>query len=260
MKVISRTLVGVAALVIVVLVLWFILDAQVSDLGTDLPELSTIIAVLSVIAVPVATLIAVAVTQRNHRKTKRIELQHQSELKEKDLRHQSELKEKELRAQERLKSLELQEENRRILRAEKRSIYKDNLRDSRYILHYWDDAGRVYWHPAPGPLDKPLDPNEVVENAKNLRHYHELKEYQAEADSIASDMVVELIGTLADFVRNCEQRVLFEVQANGITDPQTQQILWRNLQAALQQEFREQGVQPAYFALRAQIRKELDAA
>jgi hypothetical protein len=111
----------------------------------------------------------------------------------------------------------------------------------------------------PGSLDKPLDPNEIIEDAWKLRHYYELKEWQAEADSIASDIVVGLIGAFADFVRNCEQRVLFEIQNRSITDPLEQDVLWREVQAAIQQEFREQGVQAAYFALRSQIRKELNA-
>jgi hypothetical protein len=51
-----------------------------------LPELSTIIAVLSTLAVPVATLIGVALTQRNNRKTKQLELGHNRELKEKELK------------------------------------------------------------------------------------------------------------------------------------------------------------------------------
>ena len=37
------------------------------DFNINMPELSTIVAVLSVLAVPVATLIGVAVTQRNNR-------------------------------------------------------------------------------------------------------------------------------------------------------------------------------------------------
>ena len=128
-----------------------------------MPEWSTIVTVLAALTVPVATLIGVAITQRNNRKMKQIELQHQSELKD-----------KELTAQEKLKSLELQEENHRILRAEKRSIYGDILKKSRHIVHYWDDVGRIYWHPVPGSLDKPLDPNEIIEDAWKLRHYYEL--------------------------------------------------------------------------------------
>jgi hypothetical protein len=90
------------------------------DWNINLPEWSTIVTVLAALTVPVATLIGVAITQRNNRKMKQIELQHQSELKD-----------KELTAQEKLKSLELQEENHRILRAEKRSIYGDILKKSR---------------------------------------------------------------------------------------------------------------------------------
>jgi len=34
------------------------------------------------------------------------------------------------------------------------------------------------------------------------------------------------------------------MQSNSITKPRTQDILWRYLKIALQQEFKEQGVQP----------------
>jgi len=244
----GRLITWFIVVLVVLLAIWFIPWTEIKSVGTKLPDANTLIAVLSVLALPITTLVVLAVTQWNNRKTKEIELNHQSELK--DI---------ELKAQERLKVVELQEENRRIARAEKRSIYKDILRESRHIVHYWADAGRDYWHSAPGPLDKPLDPDGVIENAKRLRHYHELKEKQAEADSLASEVVVELIGAFADLVRNCEQRVLFEAQNQGITDPKAQDALWRGVQSALQQEFRDQGVQAAYFALRGQIRKELGA-
>lgn len=196
----------------------------------------------------IAALIGVYLTQKHNRQTKLIELKHNEKIKD-----------KELEQGRRLKTLELQEENRRTLRSERRSIYKDVLRDSRYIFHYWYDVGNNYWYPGAGPLEKAVDPDDVAAGVRTLRHYHQLKDWQAETDSVASEEVVELIGALADFVRNCEQRALYELQSNGITDPTRQDILWRGVQDTIKQEFKEQGVHPAYFNLRRQIREELTA-
>lgn len=99
-----------------------------SNFNISLPELSTFIAVLSVLAVPVATLIGVAVTQRNNRKTKQLELEHNRELKEMELEHQRELRLQELR-----------QEASRLVRSERRTVYLEMLRSLAVPWHFWLD-------------------------------------------------------------------------------------------------------------------------
>lgn len=98
------------------------------DFNISFPELSTIVAVLSVLAVPVATLIGVAVTQRNNRRTKQLELEHNRELKELELEYQKVLR-----------LLELRQEASRLVRTEKRAVYLEMLRDLAVPWQFWMD-------------------------------------------------------------------------------------------------------------------------
>ena len=54
---------------VVVLAIWFIPWAEIKNVVTKLPNANTLIAVLSVLAVPMTTLVVLAVTQWNNRKT-----------------------------------------------------------------------------------------------------------------------------------------------------------------------------------------------
>jgi hypothetical protein len=98
------------------------------NFNISLPDLSTIVTVLSVLAVPVVTLIGVAITQSNNRKTKRLELEHNRELKEMELDHQSELR-----------HLELRQQASRLVRAERRAVYLEMLRNLASPWHFWMD-------------------------------------------------------------------------------------------------------------------------
>lgn len=143
------------------------------------------------------------------------------------------------------------------LNDEERALYRGLLSRNRRIYEYWYRVSHNYWHEGAGAWDEVVDPEDVVQNATDARDYRDLVDARNEIDAFAPDTVLDLTQNLAEHIRNLQQRVLYEVRRNGISDPKEQGPLWRELQLGVRDAFTSQDTQTAYLDLRERIRDAL---
>ncbi len=143
------------------------------------------------------------------------------------------------------------------LTEEERTLYQGLLNLSRRIFKYWHSVAHNYWHDGAGAWEETVDPEDVVRNARDARDYQELVSACDEIDAFAPDEVLKLAQNLTDHIRNCQQRVLYEVRRHGVDDPKRQGPLWREVQVGVRETFDSQDTQAAYLDLRRSIRERL---
>ncbi len=96
-----------------------------------------------------------------------------------------------------------------------------------------------------------------MQNARDARDYKELIDARDEIDAFAPDEILNLAQNLADRIRNCQQRVLYEVDRNGVDNPTQQGPSWREVQVGVRDSFVSQDTQTTYLDLRQRIRERL---
>ena len=143
------------------------------------------------------------------------------------------------------------------LTEEERTLYQGLLNLSRRIFKYWYSVAHNFWYDGTGAWDETVDPEDVVRNARNARDHQELAGARDEIDAFAPDEILDLSQNLTDHVRNCQQRVLYEVRRYGVDDPKQQGPLWREVQVGVRETFDSQDTQATYLDLRRSIRERL---
>ncbi len=197
-------------------------------------EAGTIIAALSVIA----TLIGVAITQWNSRKTKQMELD----------------------ANRKLKLIELREQTATTIRTEKREVYSEILRAYRFAVDYWRNMGE--WS-----LRETLqvDDQRVEEVQKSF------DDLMVQAELVSSAPIYDLTQKVHEATELCWQTHrtvndrLFAKNAHLLDHqrrpPQeveaTAETIWVQVRTEIRQVFEEQDTERLYIGLRNQIREEL---
>jgi hypothetical protein len=140
---------------------------------------------------------------------------------------------------------------------EERTMLQGLLNLNRRIFKYWYDVAHNYWHDSASAWEETINPDDALQNAREARDYHELVNARGEIDGFASDEMLELTETLAEHIRNCQQRLIYEVNRNGVSDPKRQGPLWREVQVGVRDAFVSQGTEAAYLDLRERVRDEL---
>lgn len=143
------------------------------------------------------------------------------------------------------------------LNDEERALYRGLLNRNRRIYEYWYNVSHNYWHDAAGAWEETVDPDDVVQNARDARDYQELVDARNEIEAFASDQILDLTQNLAEHIRNCQQRVLYEVDRYGVNDPKRQGPLWREVQVGVRDTFTDQDTQTVYLDLRQSVRQRL---
>lgn len=143
------------------------------------------------------------------------------------------------------------------LTQEERISYQGLLNLNRRIFKYWYSVAHNYWHDGASAWEETIDPEDVMQNARDARDYQELINARDEIDAFAPDEILDLAQKLANHIRNCQQRVLYEVERYGVDDPKRQGPLWRQVQVGVRDAFDSQDTQVAYLDLRRSIRERL---
>ncbi len=143
------------------------------------------------------------------------------------------------------------------LTEEERTLYQGLLNLNRRIFKYWYSVAHNYWHEGATSWEETIDPEDVVQNARDARDHQELVDARDEIDAFAPDEILDLTRTLAEHIRNCQQRVLYEIGRYGVDNPKQQGPLWRQAQAGVRDTFVSQDTQAAYLDLRRSIRERL---
>lgn len=143
------------------------------------------------------------------------------------------------------------------LNDEERALYRGLLNRNRRIYEYWYKISHNYWHDGANAWEETVDPDDVVQNARNAYDYQELVDARNEIEAFAPDQILDLTQSLAEHIRNCQQRILYEVERHGIDDPKQQGPLWREVQVGVRDTFTAQDTQTVYLDLRQSIRQGL---
>jgi hypothetical protein len=189
-------------------------------------------AVVSVVVVPVSTLLGVKITQRNHRETKRMKLA----------------------ANRDLKTMELGEQREGMKRQERREVYLDLLSAYRMSVQYAAQMG----HMALGQQFQ-VDIRTVEETQERF------KRLIPELEIVGSDEVKDLLQELYRATARCndvmytesEKRFTPFDQRGQQPTPQQTAAIWKEVSAEVQQVYEEMSMEGLYAQLRTQIRKEL---
>jgi len=140
---------------------------------------------------------------------------------------------------------------------EERTLYQGLLNLNRRVYKYWYSVAHNYWHDGASAWEETIDPEDVLQNAGDARDYQEMINALDEIDAFAPDAILVLAQRLADHIRNCQHRVLYEVDRYGVDAPKEQGPLWRQVQVGIRNTFDSQDTQATYLALRQSIRKVL---
>lgn len=141
------------------------------------------------------------------------------------------------------------------LTEEERTLYQGLLNLSRRIFKYWYSVANNYWYDGASAWDETVDPEDAVQNATDARDHQELADARDEIDAFAPVEILDLSQNLTDHIRNCQQRVLYEVRRHGVNDPKRQGPLWREVQVGVRDTFDSQDTQTTYLDLRRSIRE-----
>ena len=203
-----------------------------------MPEANTLITVLSVLAVPISTLVGVWLTQRSNRKTKQTELEENRKLR----------------------LIELREQTAKTIREEKREVYLEILRAYRLTVDYWRGMGE--WS-----VIETLQVDE--ERIEEVRKSFE--DLIVQAELVASAPIYDLTRRLNEATERCwhthhtvneqlfaENAHLLDKQTRPPEEVQaTAEAIWQQVRAEIKEVFEEEDVEGLYVALRNQIREEL---
>lgn len=143
------------------------------------------------------------------------------------------------------------------LTKEERTLYQGLLNLSRRIFKYWYSVAHNYWYEGASTWDETVEPEDVLQNARDARDHQELAGARDEIDAFAPQEILDLAQNLTDHIRNCQQRVLYEARRYGIDDPKQQGPLWREVQVGVRETFDSQNTQAIYLDLRRSIRERL---
>jgi hypothetical protein len=203
-----------------------------------MPETITPASLLYVLAVPIATLVGVWITQRNSRKTKQMELE----------------------ANRKLKLIELREQTASTIRTEKREVYLEILRAYRLTVDYWRGMGE--WS---------LRESLQVDDRRIQEVQKSFEDLIVQAELVSSAPIYDLTRKLKTATDKCwhthytvnerllaENADLLDKQKHSPKEVEaTAEAIWGQVRAEIRIVFEDEEIERLYIRLRNQIREEL---